>query len=67
MLVFAVTPDSVELLNTLAAAFWAIVAPGAPWYDVKHYKHACPRVAASLERLAGVLAGAWSGGGEAAE
>jgi hypothetical protein len=62
MLEFSVTPASVGLLTTLAAAFRGIVSPGATRYNVPHYKYACPRTAETLERLARTLTGAWSGG-----
>lgn len=46
-------------LAELAAAFRAIVRPGAR-YPVKSYKFVCPRIAASLDRLRDVLSKAWS-------
>jgi hypothetical protein len=45
-------------LTALASAFRSIVAPGKR-YPVPSYKYVCPRVAASLDRLQGVLTRAW--------
>ena len=49
-------------LDELAALMRAIVALGAPRYEWKHYKYACPRAAKSLEKLKTVLDGAWASG-----
>lgn len=49
-------------LDELAALMKAIVAPGAPRYEWKHYKYACPRAAKSLEKLKKVLDAAWMPG-----
>jgi hypothetical protein len=56
---FTVTKQTLGLLTELAAAFRAIVAPGAPRYSTASYKYSCPRTAGSLERLAKTLARAW--------
>lgn len=55
-IVFRVTPNSLEKLTTLAAAFKAIVAGS---YSVKSYKFTCPRTAKSLVRLHKALAKHW--------
>ncbi len=44
-------------LRNLAQLIEAVVRPGAQ-YDVRSYKYVCPRTAASLRRLADVLAAA---------
>jgi hypothetical protein len=46
-------------LQSLAAALRDIVAPGKR-YSIPNYKYVCPRTAASLERLQGILDKAWS-------
>lgn len=59
-LILHVTPADFEvMLEGLAAAVAAIVAPGAPTYHEASYKYVCPRVAASLRKLKEVLAGGW--------
>jgi hypothetical protein len=45
-------------LTDLARAFRSIVAPGKR-YPVPSYKYVCPRVAAALDQLQGVLPRAW--------
>lgn len=50
------------LLSGLATRVRAIVASGAPRYQVKSYKYVCPRVAKSLDRLETVLDGPWRPG-----
>ena len=57
-LTFTVTPSSVHLLPKLAAAFRAIVAPGAR-YETANYKYVCPRTAGSLDRLTETLSNHW--------
>jgi hypothetical protein len=57
---FVVRRGDEERLAELAAAFRAIVRPGAR-YPVKSYKYVCPRVAASLDKLRSVLREAWAG------
>jgi hypothetical protein len=54
---FSIAPGEEGKLIELATAIGNIVKPGAR-YSVKAYKHMCPRTAASLKRLARVLAGA---------
>lgn len=58
--VFDVCRGEEGALADLANAFRAIVRPGVR-YPVASYKYVCPRTAASLDRLHGVLAGAWAG------
>lgn len=55
-----VTPDTVSVLLDLADQIAAIVRPGAPRYAAPGYKYSCPRTAASLRRLLGVLDGYWT-------
>jgi hypothetical protein len=56
---FTISNDGQLALNQLADAFRAIVAPDAPPYLVSSYRYMCPRTAASLDRLKGVLDEAW--------
>lgn len=57
-----ITRGSQALVSELAGLMRAIVAPGAR-YGVNFYKHSCPRVAASLDRLKNALDRAWIPGG----
>jgi hypothetical protein len=59
ILKFRVARGYQAMLEELASAVEAIVAYGAPRYDVPSYKFVCPRTAASLERLKALLDRAW--------
>ncbi len=57
---FSVTRDEMPQLEQLAERVEAIVAPGAPRYNVPNYKYVCPRTGASLRRLAHILGDYWT-------
>lgn len=57
-LTFRVGRGEQAKLRSLAKSIRAITGSGAR-YGVKSYKYVCPRTAASLEKLAGVLETAW--------
>ena len=59
---FTVPRGKQARLDELAALMRAIIAPGAPRYEWKHYKYACPRAAKSLQKLKTVLDRAWAPG-----
>jgi hypothetical protein len=60
MLSFTVDEGNEAILMELSEAIDAIVARGAPRYEVPSYKYVCPRTANSLRRLAKTLCDAWS-------
>ena len=62
ILEFKVERGNQVLLTELAALMRAIVARGAPRYELKHYKYSCPRVAGSIEKLKTILDEAWTRG-----
>lgn len=66
-LTFVVNRHEQETVTALAKRLRAIVAPGAPRYEVKGYKYACPRAATSLEKLKAALDVAWPAGSQPTE
>lgn len=60
-LLFSITPKNIGLLEELAKALEAIVAPDAPRYEEPSCKYVCPRTAESLRRLARTLSSEWEG------
>lgn len=59
-LLFTITRENMDLLDELAEAMEAIVAPDAPRYEEPSYKYVCPRTAESLRRLARTLGKEWN-------